>query len=342
MKNIDSYRNPGIIRLGDDPFAWKDKPRTIIVLGVPRSGTSLIAGALYHLGVFMGDRCTPPVFEDLRLSESIANRHFSSINNTIQDYNNRFSVWGFKRATLLDDIARLKTDFFFTSFFCFMNKTQTVIRNFHNLHQRFTNPLYVITFKDVFSVAYRRHISSESDLLSSIKSSLDEYEILVKLLSALTPNALLVSYDNALKLKHNFISCLIDFCQLTPSGTQIDAATDFITHDPLNYYDISRLNKSIGFLDKVNSNMIIGWARYLNHERTAEVSLFIDGVEIQRTKANLFREDLVTNRVHSKGTCAFQFTNFDSSLLKDGSLVRVKVVDDISDIENSPTLYYKK
>ena len=121
-----------------------------------------------------------------------------------------------------------------------------------------------------------------------------------------------------------------------------DAATDFITQDPITYYDISRINKSIGFLDKVNSNMIIGWARYLNHERTAEVSLFIDGVEIQKTKANLFREDLVTNKVHPKGTCAFQFTNFDSSLLKDGSLVRVRVVDDISDIENSPLLYRKK
>jgi hypothetical protein len=48
----------------------------ILVLGVPRSGTSTIAGVLHHLGVFMGERYPEPTamnprgfFEDQEVSE---------------------------------------------------------------------------------------------------------------------------------------------------------------------------------------------------------------------------------------------------------------------------------
>ena len=34
------------------------KPKTIIVLGPARSGTSIVSGALHHLGVYMGKRAS--------------------------------------------------------------------------------------------------------------------------------------------------------------------------------------------------------------------------------------------------------------------------------------------
>ena len=84
---------------------------------------------------------------------------------------------------------------------------------------------------------------------------------------------------------------------------------------------------------------IFGWERYLNDERTAEVVLIIDGKELQRVQADLFRKDLLDNKIHSKGTCAFLFNNFNGSLLEEGSAVRVRVSDDIHDLKNSPFIY---
>ena len=55
-------------------------------------------------------------------------------------------------------------------------------------------------------------------------------------------------------------------------------------------------------MDHVDHDTIIGWARYLNNERTAEVALLIDGEEIEKTSANMFRADLLTNSIHQKGT----------------------------------------
>lgn len=44
------------------------KTKTFIVLGNPRGGTSLIAGALIGLGVYMGDYTTPQ-YEDRKVQK---------------------------------------------------------------------------------------------------------------------------------------------------------------------------------------------------------------------------------------------------------------------------------
>ncbi|MDQ3797346.1 MAG: hypothetical protein M3294_07255, partial [Pseudomonadota bacterium] len=48
--------------------------KTVIVLGVARGGTSMVAGALSKLGVYMGDAITGVVFEDLTLSRAVERR----------------------------------------------------------------------------------------------------------------------------------------------------------------------------------------------------------------------------------------------------------------------------
>ena len=46
-------------------------PRTLIVLGAPRGGTSAIAGALAATGLYMGRGASEPVFESLALANAI-------------------------------------------------------------------------------------------------------------------------------------------------------------------------------------------------------------------------------------------------------------------------------
>ena len=88
----NTYKSAGLMVIGEDPQSWTGTPRTIIVLGLARGGTSLVAGALESLGVFMGDGSCPPVFEDLRIGEAIAQGRFSAVDGIIEDYNNSCNV----------------------------------------------------------------------------------------------------------------------------------------------------------------------------------------------------------------------------------------------------------
>ena len=65
QNNKDSMINDGMLVLNDN--ACTQSQRTLIVLGAPRGGTSMVAGVLHHLGVYMGSDLLP-TFEDPSLS----------------------------------------------------------------------------------------------------------------------------------------------------------------------------------------------------------------------------------------------------------------------------------
>lgn len=106
--------------------------RCIIVLGLPRSGTSLVAGVLHHLGVFMGEKFTTPDFwnprgysENLEITGPLANATGSTmtdgvlyvaasgqtfclpqgvlaeITRRMRDIEAKHEIWGFKDPRLL-------------------------------------------------------------------------------------------------------------------------------------------------------------------------------------------------------------------------------------------------
>lgn len=83
MSNINS----GMLAVSLTP----EKPKTILVIGYERSGTSMVAGALSRLGVFVGDSFQDPVFEDERLGMALKkNRGYGAV---IDDYNARYNQW---------------------------------------------------------------------------------------------------------------------------------------------------------------------------------------------------------------------------------------------------------
>jgi len=71
------------------------QPHTIIVMGPPRSGTSMVAGILRLLGVHMG-RCKYKNHEDLRFDKR---QSITSIRTRINNTNNKYPIWGWKHPT---------------------------------------------------------------------------------------------------------------------------------------------------------------------------------------------------------------------------------------------------
>lgn len=310
MANIEQLKNSGFLRLGDDQQL---EEKTVIVIGLARSGTSIVGGALAHLGVFMGDKACAPVYEDVYLSTAIEDKDETQVEQIIEDYNAQHSIWGLKRPSVLEHLDLI--------------------------NEKTRNPHYIIIFRDIFSIANRNRISANSDVFASMKNSLQEYNKVIEFLSKSNAPALILAYDKALNNSETLVPTLADFCGITASDEQVQNAIAFISPNPQEYLNASRVTRSLGAIDRVTDESVSGWARYINNERVAEVALMVNGEEVARTKANGYRQDLVDNNVHSTGKCAYLFTNLPDGCIKAGAEVRVKVSDDIVELKNSPAIY---
>lgn len=341
MQTIEDYKNTGLCAIGEDAAAWAGKPRTIVVLGVARSGTSIISGALNHLGVFTGDFSKDPVYEDVRLSNAFKSTVWDNVEEVVRDYNSRYSVWAYKRPNIIQATQYMGRFGQLAKRFPFLltSSYRLTLFNFDKFVDQLRNPIFIVTFKDLFAISNRNRISMNFNLLDNMNTVWLQYGRLLQLIRRPGFNGLLVSVDGAVRDKETFLAELISFCSLTPTREQRSEALAFITSDPERYLDVARTTKSIGYLDGVSSECIHGWARYLDNERVATVVLFIDGSEVARTRANLFRQDLLDTELHYTGECAFRFQNFDTNLLKAGSEVRVRTTEDVNDLGNCPHVY---
>lgn len=82
--------------------AQSQKSRTIIVFGVTRGGTSMVAGVVRAFGIFMGD--------DLLVNQEDTNFYYKTdehMLNVIEQRNAEHDLWGFKYPMAADFVERL-------------------------------------------------------------------------------------------------------------------------------------------------------------------------------------------------------------------------------------------
>ena len=91
-----SALNTGVIIRRDGATGRDNRKRTIVVTGVARSGTSLVASVLRAAGLHMGDRVYDVVHEDAEMLEIVRSRDTKLLRALIQQRNTKHPVWGFK------------------------------------------------------------------------------------------------------------------------------------------------------------------------------------------------------------------------------------------------------
>ncbi len=294
----------------------RSAPRTIIIIGPPRSGTSMVAGALHNMGVFLGRSAESPIFEDNRLDSAFVSEPGSEpeskrLLDAIAEYNASHQVWAYKRPTL-------------------------AIKHIRLIHSCFRNPLYIFCFRDILSTANRNRISAGADLLTSMESALSGFGEMVRFLGEAHPDALLLSYEKALSDKDAFLVELMEFCGLETSAERVRMAADFVTPTPKGYVEYSERARDVhGYLDAVRIDSIIGWVQS-DSGKQKDVVLLVDGKEVAKATADKYREDLVTEDPHAAGYCAFEFRDYDSRLIVPGAEVRVRTAVNGVDLINSP------
>lgn len=283
-------------------------PLAVVVLGAARGGTSAVAATLDALGVAMGRGALPPVYEDLELSLAIEEAREADIAELIARRSTN-SPWGFKRPGYS--------------------------RYADRHHAQLGNVRYVAIFRDPLATAVRARLSSEADLLGTMRRTLDEYRRIKDFLRSCQAPALLVSYEKLLENPQGFVDALADFCDC-PEGNR-EAALATIQASPAEYLDHTRNNKSRGRLDIVERQRIRGWAQYLTHRRQADVAIEVNGREVARVPADQYREDLADMGICADGRCAFDVALDEP--LEPGDVVRAVVTGDPFDIMNSPLTY---
>ncbi|WP_201633935.1 hypothetical protein [Psychrobacter immobilis] len=308
MMGIELLNNSGIKYIGSESVLQATE-KTIIVVGVARGGTSLVAGTLSNLGVFSGTLSSAPVFEDVRLSSAFESGNLKLAEQVISEYDRSNKVWVFKRPSIIDYLEEV--------------------------HIRVRNPVYLFIFKDIFSIANRNSISMKLDILNGIEKAHNDYSKILSFIKSHEINGFLLSYEKIMNNKEQYVDSMINLVGLDSVSNDIRSkALNFIEPNPQGYLNASRITRSIGRIGSIEETRVIGWGKLLHSEEPIEVELYVNNELVDTQKANQKRQHLVDEKIHSTGMCGFLFDLSDKPLVK-GDKVAVKVKEDILFLDNS-------
>jgi hypothetical protein len=305
VKQTNSLKNTGIAVLGDQNLI-KSNQKTIIVVGVARGGTSMVAGSLHHLGFFGGERSGPPVYEDVSLAEAFENKDTKRIQELISLYNRNHDTWFFKRPSVIDYLDEI--------------------------HHKVRNPVFIFIFKDIFTVSNRNNISMQQDILKGLSNAQNDYAKILKFLSKNNNiNGVLVSYEKALLHTREFVDELTStLFKSGVSSTKKQKLLSFIEPAPEHYLDSSRKTKVVGTLEMVTEERLTGWAKTAYSTQNVCLHLYINGHLIDKTHAN---QNLTYLAEEHQG---YGFIFELKKPLKTGDLVAVRAEGEVNDLKGTP------
>lgn len=169
-------------------------PGTVVIAGIGRSGTSMLAAVLKAAGVCMGEQTATGTHEDQQLAGLLRERRSSELGRLIAERDSSYQLWGFKLP------SRQIQD--------------------HSLFRKLRRPCLLVIFRDILAIAGRRQVSRGKDLRDQLSQSLKEYTRLVRFLKQIKHPCLLISYEKALLSPDILVEQLNKFL-----GLNLDEAT---------------------------------------------------------------------------------------------------------------------
>ncbi len=196
----DSFSGFRVMR----PVGYKDCKRTIVALGSPRGGTSMLSGVLEKLGVFMGNRIGSQKEDPrFRYKESLEIKI-----KAIEDNVSEFDVWGWKLP---------KTVYYYES-----------------IHEYLVNPVFITVYRNPLAIASS---SASRDGRPFSQRLLDvpvnHYAKIHKLTDKYSevPLAVCSFEDIAFRdKKRQFIDGLIDFMGIDVTQDKRELAIEFVDY----------------------------------------------------------------------------------------------------------------
>lgn len=305
-----SNKNTGFAILNGDAASLPAK--TVLVLGVGRGGTSMAAGTLSKLGVYMGDQLSSR-YQDSALLDCINRNDKKQAKKIIRERNEQHPVWGIKKLHLW------------------------------RWDRLFREPVYVVIFRDLFATANRRSALFNVSLVTEMFKLLGLNFLLLVFLRLTKRPVLLASYEKALLYPEEFVKGLSSFLGLDDQA-RIAEAVQFITPSPadyttspVNYRKAAQESTDyLGYIEQVNTNQVSGWALSLSDAHPVIVELIVNGIPKQAIPAHLRRPDVAHEDPRFHENCGFAFRLVDDDCLKNGDVIDVRIADTTTALINSP------
>lgn len=331
--------NDGLARLNGSAAGLREK--TVIVLGGPRGGTSMVAGTLSRLGVFMGaPEGLAPFYENAELGATAKAGDRAAARRVIARFDQEHTHWGIK---VLPKSWR-----------------------FWLRKGLFREPVFVVVFRDPLAVAKRRLVSKDKALVrqlgdeatgaaaASSEQLVGRY-LLRELLRALFMNArllaflwfnrrpaLVVSYEKAVTRPEDFVRGVAEFIGLGDPRV-IEETIAFVTPSPRayvmrssTYAQLDPQGRLFGYLDVVEAGRLAGWALAAGDAQPLALELLVNGQRVAATRAETPREDVGRADARFHARCGFEFLPSEGAVWRRGDRVEVRVAGTEVHLVNSP------
>lgn len=288
-------------------------PKTVIVLGAARGGTSMVAGALDALGVFMGEKLTP-MFEDPALVDCLERADLARARCIAAERDARYTLWGFKHPRIDGLLSRWQ--------------------------RIFRAPVYVVVFRDAMAVGARRAITHSEALDDHIEAALDVQKTLLQFARAVRRPCLLVSYEKALLDPEFFVGQLAEFLGIDDAEACGRAAA-FIEPSPVRYRQSSRVARSgewRGRLERVDAARVSGWACRIGATEPVEVELLVNGEVAARIGTAESRRDVQERLADVVEHCGYSFRLGEQATWRSGDELAVRVAGEKDQLIGSPVI----
>ena len=193
-----------------NPPRLGEQKKTVMVLGVERGGTSMVAGILRALGVNMGDRVGFNHEDAQFIVEDTA-----VLGRRIQARNKQADVWGFKVPKLVQYL-----DFF-----------EGALRN----------PHYIIVYRNLLAVADSWQQRGAGSVVNTLDRTLDYYNRIIQHSKHTRRPVLMLNYERAVSSdagKEEAVRAIGEFLGLDVGEDMLNRAMAMITGDGAGYVNL--------------------------------------------------------------------------------------------------------
>lgn len=291
-------KNQGVFHL--NPSDSSESQKTIVVFGVPRSGTTMAAKLLAAIGVDMG-KAENVVAEDTDFA-SLLEKDFSEekLKKYIQERDEKSTVWGWKRP----EAFRYRNRFV----------------------KHLTNPHFIFLFRDPLAIALREHISMKEPVMPKMRHTLKRYDAILNFAESSGMPCMMISYEKAIQSPDALVEQLIEFTGVRPTEKAIKKAVSLVSpNDEAYLTSTTRSRKRLkGAVEVLTTQTIEGWAAYTRGMKKPVLNCFVNEELVATITPDIDRPEL-KKRLTGDTMVGFKAL-FDAELSSD-QISELKVVD---------------
>ena len=265
-----SPTNTGVIQ-DSHGVAAGSGPRTLIVTGVARSGTSMVSSVLSAAGVYMGEHVYDVVGEDAQVLAILQTGHHAMLKDLIKVRDAAHPVWGFKIPNLH---AYLTPEQF----------------------KWFRNPRMIAIFRDPVAVAVRGALSEHIDAMEGLVSTTHAITAVAEFAAMAGCPALLLSYEKAITAPDRMLESVLSFCGIEYDDVLFNKLLQSVM--PNNPAYLATANRQyVGFMEGIVDGKVYGWCHQVGSLFPVSLELLADGEFVTAFDADQFRGDLASSGI---------------------------------------------